>query len=377
MGRVHPSALRIGVLPPGSSFVPFLADDIVAALELGLAEFSTSAELVPEFADCNAEVKVVGPKVQQLLIGQRVACVVAPLNVSVMEKLAPHFQSRPSALVALSLGEDPLFDTAHQPHLFVNTYQLWRAAWMCGYLGVQRFGPRVATMVALHESGYSFGFAFQLGVEAAGGTLHHTLVTHRNTRTEDPTEAIAAAGAGNPDFVWAGYSGTEAVSFFNAFEASGLRGRIPLVGLSPLVDGQVRDAVGEAIHGVHIVEPGPRSAGDHPDITLLAQTLGRPPHPYAQLAYETGRLIAAAANAAGPAPADLVPALRDAEFVGPRGLVRFDNGTERTTPFCLRVVQPDGDTGEEVASPSILDEQCALARKNLVKQGWVNPYLCA
>lgn len=376
MGRAQPSALRIGVLPPGSSFVPFLADDIVAALELGLAESGTSAELVPEFADCNAEVKVLGPKVQQLLIGRRVACVVAPLNVSVMEKLAPHFQSRPSALVALSLGEDPLFDTARQPHLFVNTYQLWRAAWMCGYLGVQRFGPRVAMMVALHESGYSFGFAFQLGVEAAGGTLHHTLVTHRKSRTEDPGEAIAAAAAGTPDFIWAGYSGTEAVSFLNAFAASGLKGRIPLIGLPPLADGQVRDAVGEAIHGLHIVVPGPRSADDHPAITSLAQTLGRPPHPYARLAYETGRLIAAAADAAGPAPADLVPALRDAEFVGPRGPVRFDNGTERTTPFCLRVVS-DGDAVEDVVPPPILDEQCALARKNLAKQGWVNPYLCA
>jgi hypothetical protein len=40
-------------------------------------------------------------------------------------------------------------------------------------------------------------------------------------------------------------------------------------------------------------------------------------------------------------------------------------------------VASGSDLIEEIAAPPILAEQCALARRNLSKQGWINPYLCA
>jgi ABC-type branched-subunit amino acid transport system substrate-binding protein len=365
------------VLPPGSSFVPFLADDLLAALELGLAESGLASDLLTEFADCNADVKIVAPRLQQLLIGGRVAVVIAPFNVALIEKVATHFQSRTRPLVALTLGEDPLFESARNPYVFVNSHQLWRAAWMCGYLGVKRFGPRAAMLLALHEGGYGLAFAFQLGLEAAGGELLQTHVTHRSSRTEDPSEPIAATVAASPDFVWAAYSGTEAISFLTAYDSSGCRGRIPLLGLSPLVEPHVREAAGAAALGAYIVTPGPRSTDDHPLTVGLARALGHPPHPYAMLAYESARLLAAAVASSKGDAAGLAAALREAEFVGPRGVTRFDTGTERQTPFCVRVIQATGATVEQVESLPIIDEQCAVARTNLVKQGWVNPYLCA
>ncbi len=375
LGRSGP--LRVGVLPPGSSFVPLLAEDLLAALELGLADAGVPAELVAEFADHNADPKVVAPKAQQLLVGQRCACVVAPLNVSLMERLAPNFQFRNSPLLALTLGEDPLFDTARNPCLFVHSHQLWRAAWMCGYLGVRRFGPRAAMLLGLHDGGYGLAFAFQLGLEAAGGEVAHVAVTHRHSRRDDPSDDIAAALRATPDFVWAAYSGLEAISFLQAYARRPGLAALPIIGLSPLVEDHVRAGVGAAAAGLHIVTPGPSSADQHALTLALTKALTRRPHPYVVLAYESARLLGLAAGRVAGGQADLPAALRDVAFDSARGAVRFDDGVERPIPFCLRRMTADGETVDDVDGVPALDEQCGAARRNLVKQGWVNPYLCA
>ncbi len=380
MGDPHTTKLRLGVLPPGSNFVPFLASDLLAALEFGFAESGLQAEFVVDFAGYNADPKVLLPKVQELLVMHRVACVIAPLNVSLIEKLAGQFQSQATPLVVLSLGEDPLFESAVNPYVFVNSFQLWRTAWMCGYLGARRFGPRAATMVAMHEGGYGLNFAFQLGLEAANGSLLQTVVTHRNSNTEDPSPSLAAVTAHKPDFIWAAYSSKEAVSFLAAYHASGSRPKPPVLGLPPLVDNNVREAAGSSALGVYFMTPGRQTARDISMKSALAQAIGRSPHPYALLAYEAAHLVASAARAldnAGCSFSGLPQMLRAADLDGPRGLVRFDNGEESETPFCFGQVGFGEDSMEEIEAPPLLTEQSLLARRRLFKQGWINPYLCA
>jgi branched-chain amino acid transport system substrate-binding protein len=356
--------------------VPFLGADLLAALKFGLREAGLESELMTDFAGYNAEPKVILPKVQDLLIARQADCVVAPLNVSLMETLAGQFQSQQVPLIALSLGEDPLFDSARNPYVFVNSFQLWQAAWMCGYLGAQRFGTRAATLVSLHESGYGLTFAFQLGLEAANGTLLQTVVTHRDSSTEDPSTAIAEIAAREPDFIWAAYSGKEAASFLAAYDASGHKQRIPMLGLPPLADQHVRKAAGDAAIGTAFISPGSRNAQMNSMNSALAQDIGRLPHPYAVLAYEAARLIAAAAALDGSHKSS-AQALRQAEFNGPRGATAFDNGTEPEMAFCLHHLTSGNDSIEEVNAPPLLAEQAFLARRKLVKHGWINPYLCA
>jgi ABC-type branched-subunit amino acid transport system substrate-binding protein len=379
MKNSNSSKLRIGVLPPASNFVPFLAADLLAALQFGFAESGVPVELIPEFAGHNAEPKLLLPKVQHLLLLQRVAAVVAPLNVALIDKLSGTFQNQATPLVVLSMGEDPLFEGARNPFVFVNSFQLWRAAWMSGYLGARRFGPRAGALVSLHEGGYGLAFAFQLGLEAANGSLLQTAVTHTQSSSEDPSSAIASIVAREPDFIWAAYSGKEAASFFTACGAAAFRPKIPVLGLPPLVDEHVRKSAGDSVLGTYFMAPHPPRAEAPGAVAALAKAIGRPPHPYALLAYESAHLIASAARAVETPDSflsDFPRLLRQAEFRGPRGLIRFDNGAELESPVCLRQVNAGSDSVEEIEPPPLLNEQSALARRNLAKQGWVNPYLC-
>lgn len=373
------SKLRLGVLLPASNFVPFLADDLLTALQFGLEDTQLEAETIVEFAGYNADAKSVLPKIQQLLSGRRVDGILAPLNPALIAKVATQFESSRVPLIALNLGEDPLYEGVGNPYVLINSFHLWQTAWMCGYLGARRFGPRGAAMVGLHEGGYGMTFAFQLGLEAGDGGLVRMAVTHQNSSTEDPSPSIAEAAAVKPDFIWGAYSGKEAISFLGAYEASGFKQNIPLIGLPLLVDEHIRSTAGSTAQGVHFVTSGQQSDESGALRAALAQAIGRAPNPYAELAYESAHLVASAVRSTstpGGASVDLAEALRRSDFRGPRGLTHFDDGGEIEISFCLRQVTPGGDSITKVETPSLLQEQYQLARK-LVKQGWDNPYLCA
>ena len=68
---------------------------------------------------------------------------------------------------------------------------------------------------------------------------------------------------------------------------------------------------------------------------------------------------------------------------GPRGPVAFDPRTQEIAPAQhLLHMRRDGDRtivarADTPAPPEILAEQIALARKNVAKNGWLNPYLVA
>lgn len=374
-----PSKLRLGALAPGSNFVPFLAGDLLAAIEFGLEESRLNAELLIESAGYNADLKMVTIAVQQLILAKRVNCIIAPLNVSLIGKISGYCESQKIPLIALNLTEDPLVEGARNPYVFVNSFHLWHCAWMSGYIAARRFGSRPVAIVPLHEAGYGLMFAFQLGVEAAGGSLIQAVVTHRNSSTEDPTESIAQIAAQKPDFIWAAYSGKEAISFLKTFGESGFKNKIPVITLSPMVSRNIRQSAGDAIRGFWYVTSENSDSAMENSANSLAEAIGREPNPYAALAYESARLIAAAIKNIDETKdfdESFPDALRQAEIKSAGKLVRFNDSSAAET-FYLRQITGADDTIEEISAPPLLDEQYQLACKKMVKEGWVNPYLCA
>jgi branched-chain amino acid transport system substrate-binding protein len=377
MSSEKPSKLRIGVLPPNSNFVPFLAKDMLAAIELGLKEARLDADLIIESAGYNADSATFTQSVQRLILSKSVHCVIAPLNVSLIEKTAGYFESQGVPLIALNLTEDPLFESARNPFVFVNSFYLWHSAWMSGYLAGRRFGKRAASIVALHEGGYNLTFAFQLGLEAAGGELVKSSVTHIKSTGDDPTEKIREIASQSPDFIWAAYSGKEAVSFLKAFENSGFKDKIPLMTISPMVSRNIRRNAGSSVDGIWYATPA--DSQEHETENLLAKTLGREPNPYAALAYESVKLLADAVRNANETKnfTEVFPELlQNVKLQNHRGAVQFNNyfGNEA---FYLRQVTGEEDTSEKISAPPNLNEQYPLACRKFVKEGWVNPYLCA
>lgn len=373
--------MKVGLLLPSSTYMPSVGSDIARCVEVGLATHADdSSAVVIETTRFNASEHEVAPKMQDLLVKHRVDIVVAPLNAALVEPMGRLAAAARTPLVVNTLGED-LVGGDSRPGVFINSFDLWRSAWMCGNWLVRAHGKSAATVAAMHDGGYGMVFAFGLGVEAAGGRVVSSGVTHRSSATEDPLSILESVVALEPDHIMGFYSGDEAASFQDAWNRLGSTA-IPLGWLPDL--GEHRAGAPPSVPaGMRSVGGWARDPSDPLQARLETET-GNAINAYAVLAYETGALIADAIRQRDSGSStDLVECLLRAEATGPRGTIRFDPETCETTHrhnlYDVRV-GPVGFTHrfiERLEAPALLDEQVALARKNLMKTGWTNPYLIA
>lgn len=375
--------MRVGIVLPGSTYLPRLGPDLAAAFEAGFggAPGGPTCELVIETTPYNASERELGPKIQDLIVKHRVDVVVAALNAGLAEPLGRISSTSGTPLVVLSLGEDLV--TVGPDHGVVTvSFDLWRAAWMSGFWSVGAHGERAATIAGLHDGGYGMVFAFGLGAEAAGGHVAAAQVTHVDSADDDPAEQIDAVLDADPAVVMAFYSGREGSSFLDAWNRRTSR-TPPLMWLPDL--GERRAGAPPA------VPAGTRSVGswtgtvDQTPGDATDTGAGLANHAYTVLAREAGALVADAARRQTADPSgDLLGQLVAAVATGPRGRIEFDRttGTTSVRPLGLFDVRAGTDAIEHhrlepLDVPPLLDEQLQLARERLPKTGWTNPYLIA
>src|SRR5207244_3918342 len=120
-----------------------------------------------------------------------------------------------------------------------------------GAWSAQNLGRRALLAASFYESGYDSLYAAEMGIEAAGGQVAERQVNHGPTGPRPVAELIAAIKCVRPDFVFAAYSGQEAVAFVRAYAEAGLKDTIPLVGSAFLADESRLSEMGGAAVGIH------------------------------------------------------------------------------------------------------------------------------
>src|SRR5262249_55244148 len=149
-------------------------------------------------------------------------------------------------LLVSDAGADAVEPVRGGGSVFFDSLGYWQASWAMGDWAARNLGRRAVVAASLYESGYDSLYAFQPGLEEAGGEGVETCVTHVPPATHDTGRAIAAIRRAVPDFVFAAYSGQPAVDFVRAYADSGLARRVPLAGSSFLVDETLLPAMGAA-----------------------------------------------------------------------------------------------------------------------------------
>ena len=335
----------------------------------------------------NAEKDKVKNGVQRLIVKDQVDVIVCPLNTALADIVGEVHRSDEIPLIMLTMGEDLLLDADLDPYLFSNSFNAWQSTWLMGYWAAENIGKTACTLASIHDGGYNFGFAFALGYEAAEGSVLQIDVTHRESRTEDPRACIENIFLNNPEFIFGYYSGKESVSFLNAYRELEVSKNTPLLGLPFIVDESLLDELGEKALGIKTMSSwsgqGEKSESFIKNFTGKTDKVT---HAHALLAYEAGQIIAEAVysfDGAAFSPSKLRDALAVAECEGPRGALKFNDKNEIETKDYLRevVMNEDGKLVnkviETITPPDLYFEQLVLAKKNLEKQGWLNPYLCA
>lgn len=269
---------------------------------------------------------------------------------------APVLEESGATLLAVDTGANLIRTDEESPQIFTHSLGLWRGAVALGAWSVQQYGPRGLALSGITESGYDMLHCFEIGVTEGGGSALPAIVTHLGPTSVDWAAIFQQVREAKPDFVYALYSGTQAVEFLGAWRASGLR--IPLVASPFLVDeatlphhqGRAEGLPSASTWAPHL---------EHEVNQRFVAAFGAEPEPFTLLGYEAGLLMAANLQA----------------VEGPRGWIRPGALGATRSPLYLRQVAAGANVIKGALPAPAENDPRVEELRQAVRTGWINPYL--
>ncbi|MFN8531783.1 MAG: ABC transporter substrate-binding protein [Anaerolineae bacterium] len=371
------SSLRVAVIVPESRHFPPLGDHFMDGLKTYAAvsgqRLNTTLYRTPP-----------GVAAFRKMLHENTADVViayaSPLAAQWIGSALDHGQT---TLLMVDPGSQVTSQADDNPFVTYHTLNLWQSNWAMASHAVSQYGQRAMIATSQYESGFSAFAAAQMGVEMSGGQIIDTVITHMQPENSGIDSLLSAIRATRPDFVFAAYSGSQAVDFLRAYRDSGLNREIPLVASAYTVDEAVLAQVGNAALGIQSAFSWASTNSDQPNVDFLnayrAQT-ARPADSLALLGYDTAHLLDHAVRMApGQRGAALAQAISTLQIDSPRGIVSSSTQAGVLgSSVVLREVQQINGRAQQVMTgqfDAIPEQEVQSSIAATARTGWLNAYL--
>lgn len=374
--------IRLGVLLPDATRYPILADNFIAGLQLHLMSNQDverhAIELVVEkYKPNNADLI---KKVNKLSDVDQVDVMTGIVSQNKMDQLVPILEAKEILFIENTIGEKVQLPP-ESACVLRNSFHLWNASFITGQWAARTLGKRGMMATSFYDNGFNSHIAFEAGFVDAGGEVLHRIITDMPNQDGHLTLGTALKEE-QPDFVFAQYSGNDAISFVHQYR--NYQTTIPLIGSGLLctdtnLNGQIKHANGIQSHATwtRTLETKENTAF----VQAFEGKYQRYTDVYALLGFETGILLRNALSNTGqyPTTQDLIHAFSNLTVESPRGSVGMRN-QETSCGVYLKKVQPKADYFLEYTSEKVglqdISHPAVLDMKERIKSGWSNAYMC-
>lgn len=380
--------LKIAVLLPVSNVHPLMGGNLWEGLRLWLAEHG--GEMAGRTIELShhpapAEPARLRSAVQQVLNVERAEIVVALINPRQAEDLRDLFENPARLLFIPTVGANATLDSALSRSIFRNSLGYWQSNYAAGEWVGRHLGPRVMVAPIMLDAGFHSYFAFDAGLQSAGGKVALWRVADGKDFVMDTAPVIADARAARPNAVFGFGCGDKSVQLVRDYIRSGLAAEIPFLCTAFACEAPVLarlGAEGEGLRSVFSWADGLDLPGNKHFRAAYQERVGSPADAFAVLGYESAHFlnIAVEAAAGDMKQSDAwIAALETAEVDGPRGRVIMNPRVHSATgPLYLREVRGTGEAaGNQVLAslPPMPDGDPRFV--SLLESGslWYNEYL--
>ena len=207
--------LKIGVLVPTSGVYAALGESIIDGMELYFAGVANTAggrevELITE--DEGSAPDVALQKARKLIEQDEVDLVAGIVSSGIALALHNYFEENEKFLIIANAGAAALTRDRRSPFIYRTSFTNWQPAWPMGAWAFENLGTRALISASDYAAGHEVVSAFRHGFEGAGGEVLNVQLTPF-PNPGDLAPFMAEIRATEPDFVYAFYAGTAAVSF--------------------------------------------------------------------------------------------------------------------------------------------------------------------
>lgn len=363
--------IRIGVMLPYSGVYTSLGENITRGMELYFEEIGyevagRKVELKKEDDQGNPQQGL--PKARQLVERDKVHLLAGIVHSGVADAIRDYVHNQRIPLIianagAASLTRDP---NRRSPYIFRTSFANGQYEHVMGTYAYEKLGyRRVAVIAPDYSAGHEKADAFKQYFTKAGGQIVNEVYPPLGTNDFAPyLQRLQQTPA---DAVWAFFAGTDAIRFVQQYALSGLKDKVPLIGVGDMVDEAYIEEIGDAaldvvtsLHYSPLIETPENEAF----VKAYREKYGTVPNQFAYQGYLTARVITEAVKAVNGNVEDtdaFLAALKKVEFVGPAGPFRFDPETQNVvfTVYIRRVEKlPDGTLGNVVIDqfPNVSDD---------------------
>ena len=352
--------IKVGALLPYSGVFAALGVEIADALELGFDTFGRQVggrEIIVIREDSEGKPSVGLSKAKKLVLREGVDFLVGPVSSAVAGALRDFVHGSRVPLIIANAGNNHLTGKSCSPYVIRVSFSNAQINRDMGPWMVSRGFERVYLMAADYAAGRQMMEAFRTSFVAAGGTVAGEEYAPLATRDFGPY--LGKIKAARPDAVYVFFPGAAAMAFVPQYEGFGLKETIQLAGagwLSSAFNIERQGAAAAGFIGALNYVPSIDSAENSAFQDAFQARFGRVGSEFAVQGYDSARLIVEALKRTGGSTEQIVEAIHEVSFVGPRGELRIDPLTNNVIQdiyvFETRTV---GDRIEQVVIDTFVD----------------------
>ena len=352
--------IKVGALLPYSGVFAALGVEIADALELGFDTFGRQVggrEIIVIREDTEGKPSVGLSKAKKLVLREGVDFLVGPVSSAVAGALRDFVHGSRVPLIIANAGNNHLTGKSCSPYVIRVSFSNAQINRDMGPWMVSRGFERVYLMAADYAAGRQMMEAFRTSFVAAGGTVAGEEYAPLATRDFGPY--LGKIKAARPDAVYVFFPGAAAMAFVPQYEGFGLKETIQLAGagwLSSAFNIERQGAAAAGFIGALNYVPSIDSAENSAFQDAFQARFGRVGSEFAVQGYDSARLIVEALKRTGGSTEQIVEAIHEVSFVGPRGELRIDPLTNNVIQdiyvFETRTV---GDRIEQVVIDTFVD----------------------
>jgi branched-chain amino acid transport system substrate-binding protein len=357
--------LKIGLLVPYTGVFADNGYDITRGVELYLDEVEWKAggreiKLIKEDSEMNGQVGL--QKTRRLVESEKVDVLCGVVSSTVAYAISDYVVGNKLPFIITNAGASDLTRDKGSKYIFRVSFSNGQYEYPQGIYTYEEMGFRkVVVMAPDYAAGREKAIGFIDGFKAAGGEIVQEIYPKLGTSDYGPYLAQIKEA----DAVWAHFSGSDSLSFVKQYDEYGLKSKMPLLSSGDLVvENFLMSQADSALGIISSLHYSPEL--DIPEnkkfVTDYKAKYGVKPSMYSDQGYITARVIVDAVNNLNGNTADtekLLSAIREVQFVAPRGPFKFDPKTQNVIfdTYIRKVEKKDGEYVNTVIKtiPDVVD----------------------
>ena len=256
-----------------------------------------------------------------------------------------------------SAGANDLTDKQASPYIFRTSFSNRQLGGAFGNYACSKLGYKKVTIMASDfVTGHEQAGAFEEKLKKAGCEVDRKIMVPLGT--SDFTPFLSQLGSSSSNAVWAMFFAADAIAFIKQYDSLGLKGKIPLIGPSGLIDPSWLKATAQSGVGIEAPMyylPSFSSAENKAFVESFRAKFNRTPGATAVSGYVAAAVIAKAIEAVGGKVEDkaaFLVALKNVKVPTPTGEFQFDEKQNVLLDFYRsRVVERNGAYELELIEP--------------------------